>query len=801
MAIKNIPEISGPNFGGVIYGLSTQIGYSSAPTKLILDIVNERGVYSTPVLNQQVSVSFGSFNFNGVVWSYDLKESAEQKTLQVTLVDNSIILDRLYVLLWKRGLLNELGQQIIKEKTFDFSDESILVPKKNTRLSGFPFTEFVEKKLGVRKETMRSRAIFAKRIGDILLVGREKFANSDCDIPDTYYTFNDLRSILPVSGALPNNSEWKATHEGTLREVLSSWASDLGFDFYWDFSSNQLIFFSVSHGISSVPNVTAPNIISKEVSESLEGTFRQYGIGYTQIPRSALKTIGYSKTIPVSYQVNPYSLDYFLRKIGAPQSIEGLRQKWGGNRNLSQFRQAAFLGFVSRSLRDLYCFQNQHWTALGYQNNTEIQISKEKIISFLKKNGFQDMVGDLETFDAKGLPNYQFSFISRDPTLADKWNDIEQTLLGYHGRFYRIPDSSGSFFYCNANYTIEIDISVDPEGTTYEDNNFNFAGRKIFDRNGQMSHDSASAQEALGYEKLSNDIENCAPIHIDLKATGLQDEVVNSRLLTPQQSNLVNTLLIYPKSGTFVRNKIGFNSSTSKSNHPLEQTYIDVKNSNIQNGKKNCTQFEDKLKRGSCEAVEERARNKAIEDAGGATETGQNQDDLISGLVSKSAYSCNISLKNGGNVRIHAPSDSSYQVICRYTVNVNKISSVGTEEFLWSSGSPGFAGAVAEIRVSTENVTDPDEDSFRKRRNSIVPKPVDIDGSTPSRTIKYVYAGAPQGVALSPSRGLSSLDISLSSDGFTTTATFSSKPPKPAKADNTVRKVHSQFNRASFNAS
>ena len=91
MAIKNVPTISGPNYGGVIYGLNMSIGYSAEPSKLTIDIVNENGVYSTPALNSQTSVTFGNFRFNGTVWSYSFKESAAEKTLQVTLIDNSIV--------------------------------------------------------------------------------------------------------------------------------------------------------------------------------------------------------------------------------------------------------------------------------------------------------------------------------------------------------------------------------------------------------------------------------------------------------------------------------------------------------------------------------------------------------------------------------------------------------------------------------------------------------------------------------------------------------------------------------------
>ena len=127
MAILNVPRISGPSYGGVIYGLSLQMGYSSEPSKLTLDIVSRDGTYSTPTLNSSERVSFAGFVFNGYVWSYEIKETAEEKVLQVVLVDESIILDRYSVVLWKRGLFDKYGTQFIQNKEFDFSNESTFV--------------------------------------------------------------------------------------------------------------------------------------------------------------------------------------------------------------------------------------------------------------------------------------------------------------------------------------------------------------------------------------------------------------------------------------------------------------------------------------------------------------------------------------------------------------------------------------------------------------------------------------------------------------------------------------------------
>ena len=230
MAISNVPVIDGPSYGGIIYGLSLQMGYSSEPSQLTLDIVSKNGTYSTPTLNSSARISFADdFVFNGYVWSYEIKETAEEKVLQVVLIDESIILDRYSVVLWKRGLFNKKGEVFQQEKTFDFSNEStfVLIDKGS-------YIKLEKRNLG--KETItRPRRYFNERIGNIICVGTEKYPSSVCDIPDTDYSLDELKKV--ISGIVPGVNfetpkDYRNTHEGTLREVLQNGAADAGVEFY-----------------------------------------------------------------------------------------------------------------------------------------------------------------------------------------------------------------------------------------------------------------------------------------------------------------------------------------------------------------------------------------------------------------------------------------------------------------------------------------------------------------------------------------------------------------------------------------
>lgn len=803
MSITNVPKIFGPDYGGVIYGLSLSQGFSSEPTKLTLDIVNKNGVYQTPILNKPTTISFSNFIFQGTSWSYEIKESSDEKTLHITFFDNSIILDRHYVLLWKRGFLNYFGREVTAKKTFDFRDETILVPTKDELIKGFPYTKWIEKNLTIETVDTKYHTLDGgKNVNSVILVGSEKISDSECDIGDTYYTFNDLKqtiSYISMKNA-PNNTTWRATHEGTLREVLSSWCADLGYDYYWDFQNNCIQFYDVSIGITnSLPNSTASNIITKESGASMQGTFRQYGLAYTAKPKAPIKSFNGSLKFVTGYDVAAIDISYFGSKINKSLSLDSKKPKWA-NRSKEEFTTAGMIGYISEELRNLYCFQKKHWQALGIQEKSGLTANKITMIDFLKKSGYEDVINNLEKFDSENLTNYEFNFINRDESYSKKWYEIEQKLLTYHGRWYRIPDHPGNFFYCSQNITVDISISVDPTATQKEENSEEFAGKLIYDRGGSMSHDASVLQDLLKLNELTNEIENCVPRYIELKQSGLLDEMVKSKLITAENSKKVNTLVIFA-SKKFIENKLGFTEpNLDQDRNELETTWIDEKNKNASNGRKNCKAYEEYRKQNSCTSLEEQARKQSVIKQGGLTgDEEPPPDDWVSGLNNNLATSCTLKTIKG-QATFCLPSDSTLRVITTYEININQLSTYQTNQFLWSVGAPGMADDVAEVRIANENITDPGEDYYRKARFSELIRPADSEATSPNRTVKYVFAGNPEGISLSPSNGLSSLDVSLSSDGFTTSATFSTRPSKPSKQNNIVRYVNSQFNRASYNA-
>lgn len=794
---QEIPSITASStFGGIIYGLQLQNNLSSSPSKLTVDIINENGNYTinSNNLNSAYQVQFGNFTFNGILWSYNINHNVDSKTLQLEIIDKSVILDRYYVLLWKRGLFNDFGSSIIKYKNFDFSDETVTVP-----IMEGDQIKFRERNLGSARIARTARKSSGSS-GNVLYLGTEQFPDSNCDIPTTDYNFTELKQVVNKIiniKATDKNSFYRSTHEGTLRSVLQAWCADFGYDFYWDFSSttNNIVFFDVSEGITiNLPNRNDKELISYSEKATLEGTFRQYGVSYSARPRKELTTRSTQAQISSTNPQNPYPLSWYMTKAGYSQAItEEGTSRWGANRSKSEFIACALLGYVNKSLRNLYCFQNNWWEVLGYKLKDSKIAPKNQIIGFLlSTGGYETSIETMEQLDGKELPSFRFYFINHDEGAETTWHDIEAEMLGNIGRHYRVPGVSRSFFYCNANFTATVDISVSPEGSYVEPKTSDFSGRYILDRGGTISHDSSAAQEILKINENIDKINVCAPIHVELKESGLLDNLIEAGILSEEEGLKFNTLLIYP-TDDFVSKQLGFRANNITGNNQQESTVQDVVSSG--GVEPSCTALDNTLEASNCKSAEEEARAIVLSRVTGKT-AGSFQ--FATGLLSRGANGVSVSVK-GVTERIYAPSDSQYQFVVTTDINLEKIVRTSQNFSLFShNGSGGRANDVQEIRVAFDNMTDSELDEWGVTRRNLVTAS-NVDGSDKQISKTFVFAGnIPGGLPLRPSDGLSSLDISLSSDGFKTTVSYITRPPQPVKLEAILRKTQSQFKRVGY---
>jgi hypothetical protein len=801
------------------------MGYANEPSKLTIDIINENGVYSSPILNEQVQVSFGSFVFNGTVWAYNFKKNADESVLQVDIIDNSIILDRYYILLWKRGIFNDLGQASIKTKTISLQGEYVVVPER----VGFTEFEFNEKQLQNQKI---SRQVFKPTkniIGNIICIGTEKFPDTECSITDTDYSLDELKSVIGnivqgVNFSAP--TDFRATHEGTLREVLQSWAADCGFDFYWNFSTNSVVCYSVDRGIIlSLPNIdTTSSLVEQSTSVSMEGTFRQYALAYTAYPKEPINTKSESIDLAYTVPINPFPISWFLSKNDTLQSLnlsqaeEGdsddpsaaERNLWGG-RTQDDFLKAAFMGYISEELRDLVMFINKFWQILGITIKSTGQTGadtgggatsgasgelttkdKNTVIDFLRTNGGLDLK-ELETIDETGVPNWNFYLCIKGDDLNSIWKQIEQDILKSYGSVYRHSVSGGSYYYCSATTMSEMTTTVTPAPDDIEPQSSDFKGRRIMRRSGVFSHDPAVARSLLGIdtEEFQEKLSKVRVREVDLVSTGLNKLFPNTKGLT---------LLIVPNNKLLEKHIGNFEISISTGVNKLETTTEDIAASKEDNAAFNCSMFDDHVKKAKCQSAKDEALDKEYARLGLGNTTTANE--LNAGLTNRKAKVASIKL-NQQELKLAAPSYAQFEVVCNFNMNTSFVSIDQDPQKIFFNGSyDKYAQTdVAKIDVIYDNVTDAGEDGYGEARVKSIPLAKSIVNTSPQKNASYTFIGLPpSNLVLTPTNGLNSLDISYSSEGFKTTATFSSRPPLRTNVNTFLRKVQSQFNRVSFKA-
>lgn len=816
MAITNVPRINGPSFGGIIYGLSLQSSYTSSPSKLVLNIVSENGEYQIPEAREwaklsqsKVSISLGDpnnpiFKFIGFPWSYSIKTNAGERILEVQLIDGSVALDRHYVLLWKPGIFTSGGAGRQVTKRFNFTDQQVLIPflergkvKYRIRNLGFNFAT-----RNVRSANGRN--------GNIFYLGKENFPDSKCDISATYYTIQDLKTALGrIGGVSIGNFNapvgFPSTHEGTAREVLNAWCADFGYEYFWDYSEDRIVLFEASKGVTQdkLPDIeNQKEIIEKEVSETMEGTFRQFALSYAALPKTPIKTLPGFKIINFLTALNPIRLSYFLKRNKELNSIEGDVSnigKWAGRDTENEFLEDAFLGYIDPQLRQINCFIKERFFALGHQVIGRIlSAGRETVLEDLKTL-FPNDYDTLKNLSDENLNDYEFYLVNHYEGLVDKLQAIESNMLNYLGSYYRHGATNSESFYCSNKSLMTINLTVDPEGGGNEDLNKEFNGTKVFNRQGAWNYSADSAKEELGLNdpKFLEGLSKCLPFHIDLIGAGLKNKYEKIAKQTIDGGDSINTLLIAPKKSLIDKHFPGFSISRISGINQYEVTAIDRKEAEENNNQApKCQNFETALAQGQCIRAEDEAKKKALD-----VVYPQNPEQVYySGLSSKFSSGLNIKTSRG-NIRLLGPSTTPFYVVYKFDISVEAIDPQSNQPPVFCfNGSGGGANDVEQIDVVFENITDSEQDSFRQSCRDL-PRGENIFNTLPSKSIKYVFAGEPKGLEgkLTPLAGLVNFDISYSSDGFKTTITYQTKPKKRTKLAYAKRLVQSQFNRNGFN--
>jgi hypothetical protein len=791
MAIEAIPQINASfSSNGFVYGIDFQRAYSTEPSKVSYKIINKTGQYTVPSIEADGSISFSDFNFSGYVYSYDIEESNSGNILTVTLIDKSVILDKLYVIVFRPGMFGEYGSKKTIKMDVKFSADDAFYSIANDG-SGFK----IVKNNYTNGQVDRQVRSLNKKIGDIIMVGSEEPADTKCELPACSYTFNDLKNITGVAGFSNcpiNDSTIRQTYEGSLRSVLNSWCQDFGYSFYWDYTNNTLKFFDTKVSVFSIPSsITDSKIVSKRYSKSAEGKYNQISANYFAKPYNPkTASANLSETFHTVSYLTPYNWDYFISRALTDDETT----IYGGGRTKEQFIISAVLGYISPSLRKIY---NYSWiTTYGSQigvSSSYYSLAVSQVATVMQACGLKEDVQDMLDFSGYEVGNLDAAYVAYvtkyDAGLENKWTSIEQDVFTNKiGNFYRCPTTkSGETTFCTKNMIITTSISFDPEGTITEDNDLksedskDFNGRPVFSR-GAPGPEKTSMQ-ALKDLELEEDnskaIEKLLPLQIPvLSDSAIYKKLIEFNLISADNLSEYNTLFIIPKT-ELIYHELEFSASYTTGINKRETTWGDVENNANKNPQKCSLEDQDNSK---CLSAKEEVMKKQEKQKSSDLE----REKPTVGLNGKSpCVGARVSI-NKKDVSILSSSYASYRSVMTYSYSVEAVSDATQQESIVFnlSGQTSSNSKIIQTRFILENRT------TAENLSKDTPTPQQLatrDGylqDNDVQKVSYTCAGFVNSLPLSVSSGLENLDMSISDSGFSASYSYSTRPPSFVEQDN-----------------
>ena len=524
---KDQVTINGSNqiYGGYIFNGSVSFGFSNTKTTISISVVSENGNYLVPTQDLDTSdpqvIQFGE---NIVIdpaflYEYSIEKRGDSRILQLTYVDGSILLDKIFVgLNYQHGFEQEDEQEKYLEAEFkchpcpgpSTERRTVTADENGLLKDGVRYSAIISKS----REAKSDQKTINKWKGGYLILGDENYEPNTCKIPNVSYNFTQLKNLLEVNDIkLENltdvNPDYSQTYVGTLREVLNNWCSDFGYSFYWNSLKNlntatstdaDIIGLDLSFPISltntknSLEAIDANSnnetvITSLSEKYSLENTKKVYHLSSFK-RESSLETRPW--TLYKAYTATAVTLQDL-----APNGDILL------GRTYSQFIISCVLSKYNENLRDIYNMQlyrnsivTRASTADGFSRITSSTINP-KVLGYERIYGafFQTLSGKKqeEFFNsnnvfAKGLNDknkVNFPYVIGAFSLSDKQN-INDYYLGFHnedyhrdlkayesqvadfiGKYYKVPSYWEPFDYCSYEESYKLDVSTVPSSEIY----------------------------------------------------------------------------------------------------------------------------------------------------------------------------------------------------------------------------------------------------------------------------------------------------------------------------------------------
>lgn len=470
----NIGQGSGLAFGGGIYSTSCEIGFSSSPTTISINAVSESGFYKNvfPSVNSNIfDISINDKTFSGMhLVGVERTKNENSNLLLLSFSDSSIYWDKIFV-----GLLNRHGN--LYSQTTRASGEFNIRCVSCTDGSMVDVDNFAYRYID--SIPVNSGCYFKKTSdgGGYIILGKESFPESNCEIPKVDYNFTELCNAMTQFGISHElsifdiNRNYRQEYAGSLREVLNNWASDFGFEFYLDGRTIKGIDLRKPIDISSVQRIaeTGEFITNYNFSESLENSYSQSVVARYMKPSRAKE---YSNTF--HYKKNTKQL--FLSDI--------LPNGFSAGRNWATTTISCALGKFDPVLREAYIANYAYYNndrealaALGFIPETCLmpselsQVAREEILSSsqLAQNALgQPYASDINIDNFDVIVGY---FREDVKSKVEQWDSSAANFIGKYYYFedevpenvFECPFSTDGFIY----YTFSNQWETLPQSQIY----------------------------------------------------------------------------------------------------------------------------------------------------------------------------------------------------------------------------------------------------------------------------------------------------------------------------------------------
>jgi hypothetical protein len=370
-------------FGGWIYDVSTELNFSTSPTEIQMHVALETSSFSQSAaffdinqgdLNCSADIGGASnertfdIDLDGLVfsdfllYSYDISIDAGQKILHVVFKDHSLILDKIYVGLFRKEgftfphFASSIIQMPMRCQTCQYDSSVVSGTGVVSRDIGYASYAGMNGKVydgfsnvyygdGNVYDSWNKLIKFSNNQGaspgafgtfdlngGYLILGSESATTERCNSsPDVTYSFIELLASLKSNGlafkgAFPSgyadsDSLYRKNYNGPLRNVLENWCSDLGYTFYC--SGKTFIGVNLKNpiDISNLTGIADPTstlgqgfqinyggntngtaILSMNSKVSLDGTFKQSVVVENDYPIQEKQT---SKTVKKYIGITP----------------------------------------------------------------------------------------------------------------------------------------------------------------------------------------------------------------------------------------------------------------------------------------------------------------------------------------------------------------------------------------------------------------------------------------------------------------------------------------------------------------